>query len=233
MTAPRPPARLSVIFAREAPVAAVLRTGPARHSRLIRWDTATDTFTDGQWVKHKIYPERAALSPDGRHLVYFAYLFHLRDGRPGGGFTVVSQVPYFTALGMYVEGSTWGGGGVFLDDRHVVFRGIADLRPGDTPLRRPLREVFFARPFRPEAPDRFVDAAGKPVTISRPALRRLRQHYGLGPRDPPVPRPGLPPLPDWCAVRDGCLYRRDRTGHEMLLRDFNAMEFEPLDAPYT
>ncbi|GAB4265462.1 MAG: hypothetical protein Kow0013_13640 [Pararhodobacter sp.] len=47
-----------------------------------------------------------------------------------------------------------------------------------------------------------------------------------------IPDRVLPPLPDRCVVRDGCLYRRGENGKERLLKDFNDLEFQPLAAPY-
>ena len=60
-----PTCRLSVILAREAPVGVIFRRGPAKWVQIIHWNTATDTFTPGQWFHGKIDPERSDLSPDG------------------------------------------------------------------------------------------------------------------------------------------------------------------------
>jgi hypothetical protein len=249
----RPPARLAILFARDAPIAAIFRTGPVNTTALIEWNTKKDTFRLGQWVRHKVYPERSALSPDGKHLVYFAYRYHLRDGTRGGGFTVISRMPYFTARAMFVEGGTWGGGGAFLDSRHLVLRGVG---PSTTRAALPdgLRLIYPAglfarrraieadakkgtrkglskriaeaeRRFAPGAP--YVYDSGKPAPIAPGDLRRFARVQDNG-----LPIRGVPPLPDWYVVRNGCLYRRDENGKERMLKDFNAMEFQPLAAPY-
>jgi hypothetical protein len=62
--------RLTVLFARNAPLAVVLRRGPKRHYRLILWDLTDDGFTAGQWMKGKI--GLCDLSPDGDKLLYIA-----------------------------------------------------------------------------------------------------------------------------------------------------------------
>lgn len=252
----RPPARLSILFARDAPIAAIFRTGPVHATALIEWNTRKDTFKLGQWVRHKIYPERSALSPDGRHLVYFAFRAHIEGTRHGGGFTVISRMPYFRARAMFVEGSTWGGGGVFIDNSHVLLRGVwpnpEDRLPDGLKLVTPATTHARARIAQAQTGNRktkglrqkiaqaeskartgppYVYANGKPAQIPPRTVERFRSTHGLA-EGTLVPGRGLSPLPDWCVVRDGCLYRRDTTGHERLLKDFNAMEFEPIAAPY-
>ena len=66
------PARLHVLLAREAPYAVVIRRGPAKQVCTVGWDRSTDAFTLGQWFKGRIYERRSDLSPDGKHLIYFA-----------------------------------------------------------------------------------------------------------------------------------------------------------------
>ena len=69
---PKPPARLHVILAREAPLAVVIRRGPAKQVCTVLWNRRTDEFTLGQWLKGRIYEDRCDLSPDGRYFIYFA-----------------------------------------------------------------------------------------------------------------------------------------------------------------
>jgi len=45
---PTPPARLHVILAGEAPLAAVIRSGPAKQVCTILWNRRTDEFTLGK-----------------------------------------------------------------------------------------------------------------------------------------------------------------------------------------
>lgn len=66
------PARLHVILAREASKAVVFRRGPSGCVCTLGWDLETDTFTMGQWLKGRIYEYRSDLSPDGKHMIYFA-----------------------------------------------------------------------------------------------------------------------------------------------------------------
>ena len=107
----RVPPRLYAILAREADYGVVFRRGPSRQVAVIGWNTNDDSFELGQWLKGRIYERRSDLSPDGRHLIYFAM-----DGRwhkGDGSWTAISRAPYLTALMYYGWGNCWGGGGVF------------------------------------------------------------------------------------------------------------------------
>jgi hypothetical protein len=108
--------RLFALVARDARTAVVFRRGPSKQVRMLRWDLATDAVTPGQWLSGRIYEERCGLSPDGKLVVYFAGKFKTKLGT----FTAVSRPPYFTALALWPEGSTYGGGGFFADDHTLI-----------------------------------------------------------------------------------------------------------------
>ena len=105
-----PPCRLSLVFAREAPIVVILRRGPTRWVEVIKWNTLEDAFEHGQWLHGRIYAERCGVSPNDRLFVYFA----LKYGKVARGyeqtFTAVSRPPFLTALALWPTGSTWGGG---------------------------------------------------------------------------------------------------------------------------
>jgi len=66
--------RLSILFARAAAKAVILRRGPRNHWHLIDWDLTTDALTPGQWMKGEVI--LCDLSPDGRKLIYVASQYH-------------------------------------------------------------------------------------------------------------------------------------------------------------
>ena len=66
------PARIHAILAREADKAVVFRRGPSSKTAILEWDLQADKFKLGQWFYGSFYPYRCDISPDGRHLVYFA-----------------------------------------------------------------------------------------------------------------------------------------------------------------
>lgn len=113
-----PSTRLHGFVASGARVAVLLRRGPSKRVRMIRWDLASDTFERGQWLVGRVYEDRCGLSPDGRLFVYFAG----KQGTKLGTFTAVCRPPFFTALALWPDGSTWGGGGFFETSRSVVLR---------------------------------------------------------------------------------------------------------------
>lgn len=117
MTAPHP-ARLHVLLARDAPSAVVIRRGPSRHTAVVGWDRATDRFELGQWLHGRVYERRSDLSPDGRHLVYFA-MNGRWDSRVRGSWTAVSRAPYLKALTLLSKGDGWHGGGLFTSSREL------------------------------------------------------------------------------------------------------------------
>ena len=89
---------------------------------LLTWDLKTDTVTPGQWLKGRTYPRRADLTPDGRHLIYFAMNGYW-EGPMAGSWTAISRPPYWTALHIYPWGHCWDGGGLFLDNRRYWLNG--------------------------------------------------------------------------------------------------------------
>lgn len=111
MKRPVPP-RLHVLLARDAPTAVVIRRSPTRHTAVIGWDRATDSFQLGQWMVGRIYERRSDLSPDGRYLIYFA--MNGRWNSTGkGSWTAISRAPYLKAISLFPKGDCWHGGGLF------------------------------------------------------------------------------------------------------------------------
>jgi hypothetical protein len=116
------PCRLSVLLARSAPVAVILRRGPTQWVQLVRWQTDRDAFEPGQWFKGRVYDRRSDLSPDGSLLIYFASKVNGRTLADPGytyAWTAVSRPPYFTALALWPKGDCWHGGGLFLGPLRV------------------------------------------------------------------------------------------------------------------
>jgi hypothetical protein len=110
------PARLHVLLAADGRTGVVIRRGPSRAVATVQWDRRRDRFTMGQWLRGRIYERRADLSPDGRHLIYFAM-----DGRwkseTRGSWTAVSRAPFLKAIVLFGKGDCWNGGGLFTDRR--------------------------------------------------------------------------------------------------------------------
>jgi hypothetical protein len=151
------PCWMFVLPARVASVAVILRRGPGKWWRVTLWDTRRDRFEPGQWFWGWIYPDKCDVSPDGKLLIYFAGKHRPRDVETGYDrtWTAVSRPPYLTALALWPIGDTWGGQGVFIDNRTVMVgtagksfggRHHPDHPPG--PLRlveSPVVDHFFLK----------------------------------------------------------------------------------------
>src|SRR5262245_25413411 len=107
--------RLYFIVAREAARAVVFRRGPTRQGELLTWNLGTDRLAAGQGLEGRLYERRAALSPSGDLLIYFAAKY----GTGMQTWTAVSRPPYLTALALWPKGDGWGGGGLF-DAEHRI-----------------------------------------------------------------------------------------------------------------
>jgi hypothetical protein len=148
----KPPPRLFVILAQNAPAAVVLRRGPAAWVQLVSWDTRRDAFTHGAWFRGRIYERKCDLSPDGQLFVYAAFKGNRLRTAFTDSWTAVSRPPWLHALALWPMGTTYGGGGRFVGDRRLVLRGARATHPeqpcegleivdGEAPLQRSTDEV--------------------------------------------------------------------------------------------
>lgn len=169
------------IVARDADVAIVLRRGPTRHVRLLRWDLRDDTLEAGQWLIGTVYPGACGVSPNGELLVYFA-----RKG--GRTFTAVSRAPYFTALAFWESELPWTGGGFFTQSDHLVLGITHPPDEGSLPPRLKISEVWSyvawngsaRRPSR----DTFGEAMQKTPEARQHWQVKARRYRKPNPRDP-------------------------------------------------
>ena len=213
MTAPY--VRLHLFFASDNDRALILRQGPSKHYRMILWHRDTDTFEDGQWIKQRVYLDWCDLSPDGQHFIYFTLNGHWSD-QSEGAYSVISRPPYFTALSLFPEGSTWGGGGRFVDNKRFAVTGGKDLTgrgEGLFPLAQKKRTKIN--------PTGLYRRDGKPAKVTQEQAARVLSPIAVS-RDLALDR---------YDTLGGKLYRRN--GDDLdLIRDFTDMEFERVRAPY-
>ena len=161
-------ARVHVLLARAAPYAVIIRRGPAKHVCTVGWDRKNDKFEVGQWFNGRIYENRADLSPDGRHLIYFAANFQLHLPTRGT-WTAISRAPYLKAVSIWGKGDTWFGGGLFLDNTTVLLHGHHDAPLALSPDFRILED---ARSWsgRPRQPGSISPTGAEQVATLRPYL---------------------------------------------------------------
>lgn len=116
MMSPVPP-RVHLLLARDAPVGVAIRRGPSKCVCTVGWDRRADEFVLGQWLRGRIYERRSDLSPDGKHMIYFA-MNGRWDSEARGAWTAISRVPYLKAVELWAKGDCWNGGGLFVDRTH-------------------------------------------------------------------------------------------------------------------
>lgn len=216
--------RLYVVWRRESPHAVVLRQGPSKVFCSIGWQLAKDKFTVGQWVKHKLYPERCDISRDGKSWIYFA-LNGDWSGETKGAWTGLAKVPYMKCVKMWPLGNTWGGGGM-LDDN--------DERVGATRVDRVKRDGWV----------RTRDGLMKPCfpgwRMRKTLKGTFREEHELLHDDGRIEDHEDWEWADWDEPRQrivfasgGALYALPSMKHNpKLLFDANGMTFEAIAAPY-
>jgi hypothetical protein len=127
--------KIFVIPARDEPVAVILRRGPTDWYHVIKWNTRRDVFEHGAWMRGRIYEEKCDISPDGRLFIYFVRKDKHPDKRFTHAWTAISRVPWLQALVVWPQGTTYYGGGRFVDNRKIVSRGFFKEPLEDFPLR--------------------------------------------------------------------------------------------------
>jgi hypothetical protein len=125
---PAAPARLFVIPARDVPRAVVFRRGPSAWFHVMMWDLLTDRFEHGAWIKGRIHVERCDLSPDARLLLTFVHQESRGRTSYTSSWTALSRPPWLSALTLWPQGTTYGGGGRFTNNRAAILRCLS-LRP--------------------------------------------------------------------------------------------------------
>jgi len=129
------PCRISGVLAKDANQAVIFRRGPSKVTQVLLWDLNTDEVIPGQWLKGRIYDRRCDVSPDGKYLVIAASnysrshrLFSQIEGQSqylAPGWTAISRPPYLTAIGLWLTGNAWNGGG--------IWRGATELHLNNMP----------------------------------------------------------------------------------------------------
>lgn len=171
-----PPCRLSILKARDEPLAVILRRGPTSWFHVIRWHTVADTFEPGAWFRGRILEDRCDLSPNGELLLYSAHKGTHRDPSYGDRWTAVSRAPWLYALALWPHGSRWGGGGRFRGKRDVVLWSSRAIQPHPDHRPRGLK-VAFEREAHTDLFERAAgtDHEGNLIRVAQGALYRTRR----------------------------------------------------------
>ncbi len=190
-----------VIVASEADEAVIFRKGPADWCHIIRWNTADDSFHRGAWIKGRVYAERCDLSPNGKLLLYFAFQGSRRGASYKRSYSAISRSPWLKALLLWPEGDTWGGGGRFTSNSHVV------LRSGGL--------------------EKHPDHADPLITFSRGDAEWHRSTQEV----PESEWSGRDRAGCIIFAKDGKIFRRNGSGKDVALIDLCGLEPDPVPAP--
>ena len=86
---------------------------PLALHRIRRLESHDRRVSCRQWLKGRIYERRCDISPDGKHLIYFAMNGRWRE-EAKGSWTAISRALYLTVLTLLAKGDCWHGGGLFV-----------------------------------------------------------------------------------------------------------------------
>ena len=86
-------------------------------------------------MKGRIYEEKCDVSPDGRLFVYFVHQGSRGRTKFTHVWTAISRVPWLKALVLWPQGTTYYGGGRFVNNRSLALRGVFNPPLDDFPLR--------------------------------------------------------------------------------------------------
>lgn len=199
-------AKLFVIPARNAPIAAIIRRGPSAWYHLIRWDTRRDQFEHGAWFKGRIYEDKCDLSPDGALFLYFVHQGSRGETKFTHAWTAVSRFPWLTAIAVWPQGTTYGGGGRFIGARDIALRAFCyDSGPKTHPDYPPrgLRvvdaeaELHRSADLVPDADWSGYDFAGKIIYTKGDGVYRRERRTDRLVADFSELKPDPQPPPHW------------------------------------
>jgi hypothetical protein len=206
---PRPPAKLIGFFARSAPVCVIIRRGPSGYSQMVMWNTETDEFTPGQWIRGRV--TNASLSSDGRFMALAISNARKRDVDYVCEISTICKPPYFTALEVWL-GCYWFDAPRFLEDDTIAYpEGCEHVvnAKGPCPFKHVARESLPPQEL-PAAPDIF----GQETAVF--------EGWGSG--------TGIDQQGREIWASGGRVFAR-AGGEERMLFDANPYEFEPIEAP--
>ena len=205
--------KLTILVARNAPIALILRRKPTKWYHLIKWNLTDNTLEHGAWFKGRLYEASCDISPDGHYFLYKAFQGSRFATAYTDSYTALSTVPWLKAHWLHPVGTTYEGGGYFVDNQHIkIYR------------------VYFVELMpHPEHTDNRgfdIDHASKPNEQGYACIYHQNQHDS----------DNLIDNADWSKrLNDGsmiwhkdfCIYRDNQ-----LIADFTDLTPNPTPAPY-
>ncbi len=160
---------IHAILARESDTAVVFRRGPSNKTAILKWDLLTDRFELGQWFYGSFYPYRCDISPDGRHLVYFAAEY-------GRGSSMEEYIE--SRIKAELGEISWFHGGQYYQRMERIVNDSATRRESAVAGRPPYRVAACAECWSRRR------ATRPSHTLERRSIRSRRTHARRGRRRP-------------------------------------------------
>lgn len=243
--------KIRIEFAINGSKAVIVREGPAKWTRMLLWDTRTDRIVPGQWI-HSHVPY-FTINSDASLVLAFIQSYRRRHGC--GPWVALSRSPWFTALGIWKIGDSWGGRCGFITDQKIfVTPGIEEVE-FEGKLRKGMSWTTTGpAPSRDRRGWEAVSKDGEPVLLRRKAKSRklvltlmqnlpdwnltLVERTPYGERQETFEKVHFADLDQQERVvltrRDGKVIRVASTNagfHTEKIFDFSQMAPEPIDAP--
>jgi hypothetical protein len=118
-------AKIRIAFAKNGAGAVLLREGPGKWTRMLWWNTRTDSLKHGQWLNARV--PNFSINSDGSLVIYFAQSYRRKHNY--GTWVALSKPPWFSALALWRIGDSWGGGCEFITDQKIL------VTPGRTEIQ--------------------------------------------------------------------------------------------------
>ncbi len=229
---------LSILRARDVDVAVILRRGPTKQVRMIRWDMRRDDFVRGQWVAARIYAYASRITPDGKYVDYSGM-------RRGDTWRAVARPPYFTPLAVWGGITGQPGGWQSTTDAALPSWLVPSWRvenrndwvaAEDAPFREriphaTIRDLDLQRRAATPVMDGYASWTDRHSHVFRLFDRRAEAAHDLGTAD----WADWHPSGDLAIARDGLITRipieRRAPGSSRVIADFTGDTFEKLPPP--
>lgn len=111
--------KLTILVAKNAPIALILRRKPTKWYHLIKWDLTNNQLEHGAWFKGRLHENSCDISPDGQYFLYKAFQGNRWNTSYTDSYTALSTIPHLKAHWLHPIGSTYEGGGFFVDEKTI------------------------------------------------------------------------------------------------------------------
>ncbi len=114
--------KLTILVAKNASIALVIRTQTNGWYHLIKWNLENNTFSHGAWFKGQLHEDYCDISFDGEYFLYRALRGSGANADENNTITVLSSVPWLKPHWLLPMECKLEGGGYFVNHRDIAMR---------------------------------------------------------------------------------------------------------------